>query len=51
MLCYLENVLCVLPVFTIHQCNGTPLRYSCLETPMDGGAWWAAVHSIAEGQT
>ena len=23
--------------------NGTPLQYSCLETPMDGGAWWAAV--------
>ena len=31
--------------------NGTPLRYSCLETPMDGGAWWAAVHGVAEGQT
>ena len=24
--------------------NGTPLQYSCLENPMDGGAWWAAVH-------
>ena len=23
--------------------NGTPLQYSCLENPMDGGAWWAAV--------
>ena len=31
--------------------NGTPLQYSCLETPMDGGAWWAAVLGIAEGQT
>ena len=31
--------------------NGTPLRYSCLENPMDGGAWWAAVHGVAEGQT
>ena len=29
--------------------NGTPLQYSCLENPMDGGAWWAAVH--AKGQT
>ena len=28
--------------------NGTPLQYSCLENPMDGGAWWAAVHGIAE---
>ena len=24
--------------------NGNPLQYSCLENPMDGGAWWAAVH-------
>ena len=24
--------------------NGTPLQYSCLENPMDGGAWWAAVY-------
>ena len=31
--------------------NGTPLQYSCLENPMDGGAWWAAVHSIAKSQT
>ena len=26
--------------------NGTPLQYSCLENPMDGGAWWAAVHRV-----
>ena len=26
---------------------GTPLQYSCLENPMDGGAWWAAVHGVA----
>ena len=31
--------------------NGTPLQYSCLETPMDGGAWWAAVHGVAKSQT
>ena len=31
--------------------NGTPLQYSCLENPMDGGAWWAAVHGVAKGQT
>ena len=31
--------------------NGTPLQYSCLENPMDGGAWRAAVHGVAEGQT
>ena len=33
------------------QGNGTPLQYSCLENPMDGGVWWAAVHGVAEGQT
>ena len=31
--------------------NGTPLQYSCLENPMDGEAWKAAVHGVAEGQT
>ena len=31
--------------------SGTPLQYSCLENPMDGGAWKAAVHGVAEGQT
>ena len=31
--------------------NGNPLQYSCLENPMDGGAWRAAVHGVAEGQT
>ena len=28
--------------------NGTSLQYSCLENPMDRGAWWAAVHGVAE---
>ena len=31
--------------------NGTPLQYSCLETPMDGGAWWDAVHGVAKSRT
>ena len=31
--------------------NGTPLQYSCLENPMDGGAWWAAVHGVARCRT
>ena len=31
--------------------NGTPLQYSCLENPMDGGAWWAAVHGVPRSQT
>ena len=28
--------------------NGNPLQYSCLENPMDRGAWWATVHEVAE---
>ena len=31
--------------------SGTPLQYSCLENPMDGGAWWAAVHGVANSRT
>ena len=30
---------------------GTPLQYSCLENPMDRGAWWAAVHGVAKSRT
>ena len=31
--------------------NGTPLQYSCLENPSDGGAWWAAVHGVPRSRT
>ena len=31
--------------------NGSPLQYSCLENPMDGGAWWATVHGVAKSHT
>ena len=31
--------------------SGTPLQYSCLENPMDGGAWWAAVYGVSQSQT
>ena len=31
--------------------NGTPFQYSCLENPMDGGVWWAAVPGVAESDT
>ena len=31
--------------------HGTPLQYSCLESPMGGGAWWAAVHGVAKSRT
>ena len=46
----------VIPLFMHHlmvfgEGNGTPLQYSCLENPMDGGAWWAAVHGVAKSLT
>ena len=31
--------------------NGDSLQYSCLENPMDGGAWWATVHGVAKSRT
>ena len=31
--------------------NGNPLQYSCLENPMDRGAWWAIVHGVAKSRT
>ena len=38
-------------MFTIIMFHGTPLQYSCLENPMDGGAWWAAVHGVVKSRT
>ena len=45
--------LCNLFTFAFYfgEGNGTPLQYSCLENPMDGGAWWAAVHGVAKSWT
>ena len=31
--------------------DGTPLQYSCLENPRDGGAWWAAVYGVTQSRT
>ena len=31
--------------------NGNPLQYSCLEDPMDGGAWWATIHGVTKSRT
>ena len=31
--------------------NGHPLQYSCLENPMDRGAWWATVHGVTKSRT
>ena len=35
----------------IGEGNGTPLQYSCLENPRDGGAWWAAIYGVTQSQT
>ena len=36
---------------TVREGNDTPLQYSCLENPMDGGAWSAVVHVVAKSRT
>ena len=41
----------VATVRTSGEGKGNPLQYSCLENPMDGGAWWAAVHGVAKSWT
>ena len=44
--------LFIITLFKLYgEGNGTPLQYSCLENPMDGGAWWAAVHGVAKSRT
>ena len=40
-----------MPAVSYGEGNGTPLQYCCLENAMDGGAWKAAVHGVAEGWT
>ena len=45
------KMILVLVVMYGGEGNGTPLQYSCLENPMDGGAWWAAVHGVARSRT
>ena len=42
------SLICALAV---GEGNATPLQYTCLENPMDGGAWWAAVHGVAKNRT
>ena len=39
------------PFRTKGEGNGTPLQSSCLENPVDKGAWWAAVHGVAKSRT
>ena len=39
------------PIPDIGGGDGPPLKYPCLENPMDRGAWWAAVHGVVKRQT
>ena len=45
------NSYCYWPGLLAGEGNGTPLQYSCLENPMDGGASWAAVLGVAKSRT
>ena len=45
-----QSFYCNIVLFS-REGSGTPLQYSCLENPMDGGAWQAAVHGIAKSRT
>ena len=38
------------PALSLGEGSGTPLQFTCLENPMDGGAWWVAVHGVAKSQ-
>ena len=56
--CSLDGILMIsYHLFYVNLCclfgegNGNPLQYSCLENPMGGGAWWAAVHGVAKSWT
>ena len=46
-----KMVLFVVLMSFVGEGNGTPLQYSCLENPMDGGTWWAAVHGVTKSRT
>ena len=48
--CFWYSLLLLLLLLLLGEGDGTPLQYSCLENPMDGGAWKAAVHGVTEGQ-
>ena len=43
-----SNLKEINPDYSLEEGNGTSLQYSCLENPMDGGAWWATVHGVAK---
>ena len=51
---FVSKNCCIFLVGDRERCregNGNPLQYSCLENPMNGGAWWAAVYGVARSWT
>ena len=50
---YFQNMFLyiIVAILYIGEGNGTPLQHSCLENPMDRGAWWAAICGVAQSQT
>ena len=51
---YSSSLLAIYFIYSslyVGEGNGTPLQYFCLENPMDGGAWWAAVHGVSKSWT
>ena len=47
-----ENLFyCILLNRSFGEGNGNPFQYSCLENPVDRGAWWAAVHMVTQSRT
>ena len=48
---YKTDFFCVCLSCILGEGNGTPLQYSCLENPMDGGSWCAAVHGVPKSRT
>ena len=48
---FLENLFCYQVEISVGEGNGTPLQYSCLQNPRDGGAWWAAIYGVTQGRT
>ena len=50
LLIHTSKIHLVPTVCQVKEGNGTPLQYSCLENPMDGGAWQAAVHGVSKSR-
>ena len=48
---YEDSILLHMSIKYNGEGNGNPLQYSCLENPMDRGAWWATVHVITKSWT